>query len=139
MPEVFIDSNIWLYALNNLGNDPRCLKSKQFILSIPKEKISVSIQVINEVSINLIKKYKFKEKDIQDFIKDCYDDYYVQDSNMLEVLTKASEIRIKYKLSFWDSLIVSSALKSGCKELISEDLQNDLKIYNKLTIRNPFQ
>ncbi len=40
--------------------------------------------------------------------------------------------------SFWDSLIVSSALSGGCKVLYSEDMQHKLVINQRLTILNPF-
>ncbi len=39
--------------------------------------------------------------------------------------------------SFWDSLIVEAALKMGCSQLLSEDMQDGLLI-DSMTIRNPF-
>jgi len=47
-------------------------------------------------------------------------------------------LRDKYKLSFWDSIIVASALQGGAVRLYSEDMQNGLVVENKLTIINPF-
>jgi len=41
-------------------------------------------------------------------------------------------------LSFYDSMIVSAALLSGCDVLYSEDMQDGLFIENKLRICNPF-
>ena len=51
----------------------------------------------------------------------------------------ASSIRQDYHFSYWDSLIVVSALRSGCKMLYSEDMQHGLNIYNQLQIVNPLQ
>ncbi len=56
-----------------------------------------------------------------------------------EILLKASELRMKYSLSFWDSLIVASALAANAEILYSEDMQNGLLIENKLRIINPFE
>jgi predicted nucleic acid-binding protein len=42
-------------------------------------------------------------------------------------------------LSFWDSLIVASALAADCHFLASEDMQDNLKIKGQLMIINPFK
>lgn len=44
-----------------------------------------------------------------------------------------------YVFSYWDSLVISSALESGCSILYSEDMQNGQVINKKLTIKNPFK
>lgn len=43
-----------------------------------------------------------------------------------------------YRFSYWDSLIVSSALTEGATLIYSEDMQNGLKVENQLRIINPF-
>lgn len=52
-------------------------------------------------------------------------------------LTKASELREKYSLSYWDSLIVASALTADCEILYSEDMQDGLRVEQRLDIVNP--
>lgn len=42
------------------------------------------------------------------------------------------------KLSFYDSLIVASALLAKCGTLYSEDLQDGQTIDGRLIVRNPF-
>jgi len=44
----------------------------------------------------------------------------------------------KYDFQLFDSIIVASALESGCSTLYSEDMQHKQVIENKLTIINPF-
>jgi predicted nucleic acid-binding protein len=44
----------------------------------------------------------------------------------------------KYQFSWWDSLIIATALENNCEILYSEDMQNGLVIENTLTIVNPF-
>lgn len=53
-------------------------------------------------------------------------------------LLKASEIRGKASFSFWDSIIVASALSMNAEILYSEDMQNGFVLDNKLKIVNPF-
>jgi len=40
-----------------------------------------------------------------------------------ELVSGAWEIEDRYDLSFWDALIVSAALRTGCRRLLTEDLQ----------------
>jgi predicted nucleic acid-binding protein len=47
-------------------------------------------------------------------------------------------LRGHYSLSFWDGLIVASAVLGEASILYSEDMQNGLIIENTLQIVNPF-
>jgi predicted nucleic acid-binding protein len=67
--------------------------------------------------------YMYKICTIQDFSK--------------EIIMIAFDLREKYSLSFWDSIIVASALNSNCNVLASEDMQNGLRIKNMI-INNIF-
>ena len=51
---------------------------------------------------------------------------------------KAINISMTYGYSYWDSLIVVSALSSGCNTLFSEDMHHGQVIDKRLTILNPF-
>lgn len=44
----------------------------------------------------------------------------------------------KCRLSFWDSLIVTSDINNGCTTLYSEDLAHGMVIEKTLRITNPF-
>jgi predicted nucleic acid-binding protein len=41
-----------------------------------------------------------------------------------------------HRLSYWDSLVVASAVEAGCERLLSEDFQHEQKI-GDLVIINP--
>jgi predicted nucleic acid-binding protein len=45
----------------------------------------------------------------------------------------------RYQYSYFDSLIIASALEVGCDRLYSEDLQDGQKIDNILTLINPLR
>ena len=50
----------------------------------------------------------------------------------------AIEIAERYKFSWFDSLIVATALEAGCDTLYTEDLQHRQIIDGRLTVSNPF-
>jgi predicted nucleic acid-binding protein len=45
----------------------------------------------------------------------------------------------RYRFSFYDSLIIATALEASCTTLYSEDMQHGQLIENKLLIINPFK
>ena len=86
---------------------------------------------------NLLKKLNFNEDQIKKFINSCYTRYEIINFSQ-EILITASDIRRRYKYSYYDSLIISAALKGNCTVLFSEDMQHKQIIENRLTIINPF-
>ncbi|MGK7893624.1 MAG: PIN domain-containing protein [Xenococcus sp. (in: cyanobacteria)] len=50
----------------------------------------------------------------------------------------ACQLRTEYKFSYWDSLIIATALSSNAKVIYSEDMQHNLLIEKQLKIINPF-
>lgn len=55
-----------------------------------------------------------------------------------EVLILARGVERRYKLSWWDSMIVAAAQVQNCAVLLTEDLQHGL-VCGTVTIRNPFE
>lgn len=137
MPDkVFIDSNIWLYALiQSQNNHEKRLKAKSCI--VEANDIIVSTQVVNEVCINLMRKANKDNTYIKHFLNDFVVTYSVLAQTQEDVLQAAS-IREDYHFSYRDSLIVACALRSHCKILYSEDIQHGPNVYQKLRICNPF-
>jgi predicted nucleic acid-binding protein len=85
----------------------------------------------------MTRKEKRPESDIRDFIDDFYTLYTVIDVDQSQIIT-ASWIRERYGLSFWDGIIVASALRIRVPILYSEDMHNGLIIEQQLQIINPF-
>jgi predicted nucleic acid-binding protein len=129
----FLDSNIWIYALTN--QDPNKQASAANLINAPN--VVVSTQVINEVCVNLIKKAAFSEDQIKQLLTAFYQGCQVIEFD-LNLLTLASDLRTQYSVSFWDSLILSSAIVAGTRTLYTEDLQDGLIINQQIQIINPF-
>ncbi|HBQ97831.1 PIN domain-containing protein [Roseofilum sp. Belize Diploria] len=137
----FIDTNIWLYRLfddQRIDARERQRKLKIATSITDQSSLTISTQVINEISANLIKKANFDETQIKAVIQSLYNRCQVVEFS-LNILQSASDLRINYNLSFWDSLIVASALAGGADFLYSEDMQDGLIVSGQLNIINPFQ
>ena len=93
--------------------------------------------MINEVCVNLIKKAQYDEPGIRQLINSFYNRYTVIIVDK-SLLLRASEYREQLQVSYWDSLIVSSAIIGGAEILYSEDMTDGMVIEGRLTIINPF-
>ena len=130
--KVFLDTNILLYAFSTKDENKHVL-AKSLVLS----DAVISAQVINEVTINLLKKFNFNENQVQQFLQSSYDRYEIAELTY-EVFSNASNLRQNYLFSYYDSVIVSAALLSGCAILYSEDMHHELTVEKQLKIINPF-
>ena len=132
---IFVDTNIWLYALVPNADDPKHVLAARFVLGLKRP--LVNSQVIREASSNLLKKTGIAEARLRTIIQDWYRDCDIHPSSAAQHLL-ASELRERHSFSYWDSLIVAAALDAGCATLASEDMQHGQQIDGRLTIVNPF-
>ena len=105
---------------------------------ISTDDILISTQVINETCSVLSRKAAFEESQLKQIIQELYDGCIVIEMN-LDILLYASDLRLRYDFSFWDGLIVASALSAKAEILYSEDMQDGLVVEQRLTIVNPFK
>jgi predicted nucleic acid-binding protein len=135
----FIDSNIWLYRFIVNCSDPSAIPKQQIATNITnQEKLLISTQVVNEVCSNLIRKARFDNSQIQNLLEELAEGCEILPVS-LETLQYAVKLRDRYLLSFWDSLIVASAVLGDASILYSEDMQDGLIINNSLQVINPFR
>ncbi|MBS1790542.1 MAG: PIN domain-containing protein [Acidobacteria bacterium] len=132
-PVCFVDSNIWLYTFLEGQDKTKSDLAKQ---AIQQNDTAISTQVINEVCVNLIRKAGFDETKVQALVADFYSRFTVVAINRQELL-KASELRLRHKFSYWDSLIVACALAANATILYSEDMDTSLVVEGRLQIINP--
>ena len=131
--KAFLDTNILVYAFTS--NEP---EKKETALSLFDSCLPViSTQVIREFSNVLLKKTDYKSEVIKTVIGDItsVSEITLEDISYIEY---AIDLHEQYGYSFYDSLILSSALKSNCSILVSEDFQNGQILDNRLRIHNPF-
>jgi predicted nucleic acid-binding protein len=131
---IFLDSNIFLYGFSDTDLKKHEI-AKDILLS---DNFTISTQIINEVSNNMLKKLGFSEPNIIEFINSCYKRYSIINFSK-DILLAASMIRMKYHYSYWDSAVIASALENNCDILYSEDLHAGQEIEKKLKVINPFK
>lgn len=131
----FIDTNIWVYAhLQETGND-KCNSALALLETLPI--LVCSTQVLNEY-YSVMLKNKVADHLIQDNTEIII---AITDVQLIQLthIRLTHKIKLKYGFSYWDSLIVASALESGCQCLYSEDMQHRQMIEDSLMVINPFK
>lgn len=132
MAAPFLDSNVVLYALAEADvrrPAARAILAQEFV---------VSAQTLNECASVASRKFHLPWDDIAEFLGGLADN--AQRFVLLDAALNASAIGLaeRYKLAFYDALIIAAALHADCDTLYSEDMQDGLVIERRLTIRNPF-
>lgn len=135
--EVFVDTNILYYA-NTDSPDPRHALARDLLLPLWSEpgRAAISVQVLQELHVNLIRKGRLDPSESWARVS-IYLAWKVIDNDRL-LLASAFDVQTRWKLSYWDSLIVAAAQRSGAPLLWSEDLAHgmhcdDVQIFNPLT------
>ena len=134
----FLDTNIFVYSFDETARDKQ-QKAQELIKSSLKTGFGyISFQVIQEFFNVATRKFEVPMPLLNS--KEYLDKVFMQleviypDSDFMKT---ALDIASTTGYSFYDSLIISAALKAGCDTLYTEDLQDGQQI-RSLTISNPF-
>ena len=137
--KAFLDTNIFVYGYDE--RDP----IKQSIaeglirsLAIEGEAV-ISYQVIQEFfNIVLLKiPQKMPHAEAQRYLDVTFRPLHIVPPSAT-LISEAIRIQERFRLSWYDSLIVSAAQQAGCTILYSEDLQHAQQ-FGTVTVRDPFR
>jgi len=131
----FLDTNFLVYCFS--GDEPlkqqKCLRLLEEAEG--KTRFVLSTQVLNEFAAVMLGKFKQDPMDVKSILSDlALFEVVGIDVNLIR---DAVDIHTLYKISFWDSLIVSGAKHAHCQIIFTEDLQHNAIIAG-VRIRNPF-
>ena len=124
----FLDTNVLIYAQ---GGGRKSEVARQAILAGGV----ISVQVLNEFAAVLRRKFRFEWDIIAEAIADAR--IALDPVRPIDVAIHTEALARSHGFSFYDSLIVASALEAGCDTLLTEDLQTGRRIAG-LTIVDPF-
>lgn len=134
MPDkVFIDTNVLVYSLS--ADDERGAKARETLLS--SYEAVVSSQVISEFINTCLKKNLLSLDDAAEASNGFMRALHFAPVHETTI-NQAIKLVKKYKYSYWDCLVVASALENGCSVLFTEDMQHGQVINNRLRIVDPF-
>ena len=132
---VFADTNVLVYLYSTSSEDE--VKRLLAYDALKQHKCLISTQVLNEFSNFCIKKLKISTERIQIYVSQIRagSDLSYIDENTISL---ALNVHKKYGYSYYDSLMIASALEHNCTYLLSEDMADGQVIEGTLTIKNIF-
>ena len=131
--KTFIDTNILIYAFTADEPEKQELALKFLDNCLPV----ISTQVVKEFSNVLLRKTSIDLENMQEIIAGIIGISDVVNEE-IERIFAAFDIHKRYQFSFYDSLIIATAIHANCQLLLSEDMQDGQVIDEKLKIVNPF-
>ena len=96
----------------------------------------ISSQVLNEFVNTALNKLKKSDEEVVGHLRQLKTMRVVPVS--AEWLERAVEMRSRYDLQFYDSLLLAAAEALGCDKFLTEDL-NDGQMYGSVKAVNPFK
>jgi predicted nucleic acid-binding protein len=134
----FIDTNIFIYSFDDTQPEKQDLSKRIIGFALENDAGIISSQVVQEFLNVATRKFKtpLSITDCLTFLNRIMEPLCVVFANM-DLYHHSLDIMQRWKLSFYDSLIISAAIQEDCSILYSEDFQHNQKIQS-LTIINPF-
>lgn len=127
----FFDTNVLLYLLSE--DDRKADRAEAIIASGG----IISVQVLNEFASVASRKLRMSYAEIRDVLAMVRGVCQIQ-TVTVDTHERGLDIAERFGFSLYDSMIVSSALQSGCSVLYSEDMRHGQKIDAQLVVINPF-
>ena len=132
----FFDTNILLYSATD--QDPRKGDIARELIAraiTVNHDGCISTQVLGEFANVMIGKLQQTQETVDGYL-DYFRDLLKTDVT-IDLVRHAIDVKEEYGIQFFDALIVSTAEKLGCTEIVSENLNPD-QIYRGMVVVNPF-
>ena len=132
---IFLDTNILVYS-----DDPRDPVKQTKAINLIKDHLRsragvVSLQVLQEYFVSTTGKLRL-DSELAKRRVEVFARLQVAEPTVGDILA-AIDLHRLHGLSLWDALILRSAKQSGCRVLLSEDMQHG-QVVDGVKIVNPF-
>jgi len=133
----FVDTNILVYSRDSTEPTKQRM-AKQWLTQLWQQEAGrISAQVMNEYYVTVTQKLKpglSKDQARADLRALAVWQPLEISTHLIE---SAWDVQDQYEYSWWDSLVIASALFLDCQYLLSEDMQHEQSL-GSLKIINPF-
>ena len=131
---VALDTNVLAYA-EGIDDPARRKIAVSLVSDLDASSTLLPIQVLGEL-FRVLRKAKYSAPQARTIIFRWQDTFPVIETSAT-VLRSALDLAVDHRLTIWDAIILSCAAETGCRLLLSEDLQDGFT-WNGVTVANPF-
>ena len=134
----FVDTNILMYAHDTSAGEKH-ERAKTLVEELWRDRTGVvSTQVLQEFAVNLRRKAgrPLDAKATREIVSDYLTWQVVVNGG--ESILEAMDLESRYRIAFWDAMVIQAAQLSGADVLYSEDLSDGQK-YGSVQVINPLR
>lgn len=134
---VFVDANVFVYEVDLREVDKRSCAARWIARLWREQAGRTSMQVLSEYYVTATRKLRpaisaeIAWNDVKSLL--AWQPRVIDEA----LLQRAHEIELRYRLNWWDSMIVAAAQLQDCALLLTEDMQ-DGAVFGSVTVRSPF-
>lgn len=134
-PRTFLDTNVLLYC-DDSADPAKQAKAQQLVIEHGMQRSGVvSLQVLQEYFVNATRKLGLDPGLARQKVE-AYARFHVVGPAMSDILA-AIDLHRLHGFSYWDALVIRCAKQTGCRILLSEDMQHGC-VVDGVEIVNPF-
>lgn len=133
----FVDTNILLYAVSRAVDERS--KAEKALEILGSGEVGLSVQVLQEFYVQSTdaKRAHRLTHEQASLLVESWLRFPVQDLTV-PLLRAAMATAERFRVSYWDAMIVEAARTMGCRQVLTEDL-NDGQSYDGVVVHNPFK
>ena len=133
----FVDTNVFVYARDSRDATKQAVATLELKSLWAEHRGRTSAQVLSEYYVTLTRKLVpgMSQDEAWHDVKALM--AWEPQAIDMSLMSCAREVEHRYKLSWWDSMIVAAAQLQDCSVLLSEDLHHGAS-YGSVVVRNPF-
>jgi len=132
---VALETNVLAYAEGVNGAQMR-KTALELVERLPEGTALLPVQTLGELFNLLVRKAKRSPGRARKAILSWRDAFPLVETSA-EVMLAAADLATDHQLSIWDSVVLSAAAESGCRLLLTEDMQEGFT-WKGVTVTNPF-
>ena len=131
----FFDTNILLYMYDRRDETKRRKSADAFRAALESRTLVISTQVLQEFYVSVTRKLGLAALEARALLSDLCELplVLVAASDIL----RAVQLEGKYRIAFWDALILGAAETAGAAILYTEDFTHG-RVYGQIRAVNPF-
>jgi predicted nucleic acid-binding protein len=133
---VFVDTNVLIYAVDAGDAEKQRVAAEWRAELWRSRRGRISYQVLQEFYVQAVRKDPKSAEAARAEVRDLFAWQPAQIDDA--VIESAWGLQQRFKLSFWDALIVAAALRLECRFLLTEDLSHG-QMLDGLRVVNPFR
>jgi len=133
--KVALDTNILAYA-EGVNGAAMKRSALELLQKLPEGAVLLPVQTLGELFNLLVRKAGRTRAKARAAILSWRDAFPVIETSE-DVMVAATDLAADHQLRIWDAVVLSAAAESGCRLLLSEDLQEGFT-WKGATVTNPF-